>query len=248
MSLPCTNSLTITHAIIFLLGVWWLDEAATPWEWVPNDEALRAAQAPICVSGGGGKGGDAPCGIDESCSAPGSLVRVWLELGGGRRAPQVGRVLKRCPRKGLRVLLADGFVWLQRSHLAEPLRTGEKASAEELAPLLRPLGAPTLAALGAVGAPPATPTATRHAAPSPRASVAESIIKKGLRVELWGREEVFFIPLTRPRFSPYVRAHSSHISPLKFFFWRDVFCSHSDPFLPYVRAHSSHISPLNSFF
>ena len=130
---------------------------------MPNDEALRAAQAPICVSGGGGKGGDAPCGIDESCSAPGSLVRVWLELGGGRRAPQVGRVLKRCPRKGLRVLLADGFVWLQRSHLAEPLRTGEKASAEELAPLLRPLGAPTLAALGAVGAPPATPTAThRH--------------------------------------------------------------------------------------
>ena len=24
--------------------------------------------------------------------------------------------------------------------------------------------------------------------------------------------------------------------------------SHSDPFLPYVRAHSSHISPSNSFF
>ena len=27
-----------------------------------------------------------------------------------------------------------------------------------------------------------------------------------------------------------------------------VFCLSLDPFLPYVRAHSSHISPLNSFF
>ena len=49
------------------------------------------------------------------------------------------------------------------------------------------------------------------------------------------------VRFTLDPFLPYVRAHSSHITPLNALFELLFVFLSLDPFLPYVRAHSSHI-------